>query len=732
MKKINLLIAGAVLAAVAAGCANDFPPFENGAGTLRLNANVNSNVQIIRRVTTEQEKALAESAVIWISKDGEGLVQEFLGASNVPESLRLLSGSYTAEAWVGDSVPASWDATFYKSGFQPFTITAGQNTEVTLNCRVANTLASVSYSDKVREVLTNPVMTIRLADGLTDGSHTLEFSGDKESAKGRFMINSRTKGLVWSISGTQHDGSTFTKSDTIKNIQPATEYKLNVTYASQELVVGGAYFVIEVEEEPVGDESQINVTLPPLIVALEGCFDDNNTCRAQQGQVGRKSIFISAGCPFTDIQLNSSDIKAIIEGDGRVDLLNVTDAPKNALNAAGINWETAYDKENDVHWTRLNFEVEFTNSLSEAEHTFDLMVKDNLNHVSNATFTIIVSNDPVGVSPVQESSISYTSATLEGVWVKEATEYGFELREVAAGRSYEDWTRIPATVQGQRIYAVVTNLKDGQQYEYRVYADDFTTEETYTFATPAHLQLPNCGFEDWSTDTDGAYIPATSASSLFWDSGNHGSVMAKTNLTSQDSSIKHGGSYSAKLESKKATVSGIGKFAAGNIFIGKYLATDVTDGVLGWGRPFNDRPTAVKVWVRYEPKVVDNVKSNNADDVKSGDMDRGIIYVALMDGVEREQHKYDNVYWPAVVKTKSSGRQLFSKDQDGVIGYGERIFTEAVGGDTMELITIPINYKSDTPIANIILVASASKMGDYFTGGAGSTMWIDDIELVYE
>ena len=31
----------------------------------------------------------------------------------------------------------------------------------------------------------------------------------------------------------------------------------------------------------------------------------------------------------------------------------------------------------------------------------------------------------------------------------------------------------------------------------------------------------------------------------------------------------------------------------------------------------------------------------------------------------------------------------------------------------------------------IIVVASASKYGDYFIGGVGSTLWLDEMELIY-
>ena len=61
------------------------------------------------------------------------------------------------------------------------------------------------------------------------------------------------------------------------------------------------------------------------------------------------------------------------------------------------------------------------------------------------------------------------------------------------------------------------------------------------------------------------------------------------------------------------------------------------------------------------------------------------------------------------------------------------MFAEATPGNDLMEFTIPLDYKDKAKIpSNIILVASASRYGDYFTGGAGSTMWVDDIELIYE
>lgn len=209
----------------------------------------------------------------------------------------------------------------------------------------------------------------------------------------------------------------------------------------------------------------------------------------------------------------------------------------------------------------------------------------------------------------------------------------------------------------------------------------------------------------------------------------------KKNVTTPDTSVKHSGNQSILLSSQFVGLGGfIGKFAAGNLFAGKYLKTDGTDGVLGWGRPCTSRPKALKVWVRYEPGTVDNGGSHIAD----GETDQGIIYVAVGDWAGQES---DGETWPFVVKTKNSS-SLFSTEKgiysgDGTIAYGEKVFTESYNdAENLKELTIELDYDNyggtQRKPTSIIIVASASKYGDYFEGSGTSKMWLDDMELIYE
>ena len=108
-----------------------------------------------------------------------------------------------------------------------------------------------------------------------------------------------------------------------------------------------------------------------------------------------------------------------------------------------------------------------------------------------------------------------------------------------------------------------------------------------------------------------------------------------------------------------------------------------------------------------------------------------MIYIVMADAT------LNSVTWngveynyPFIIKTKNQS-QLFNKNASNVMGYGELLLDAATAGDGLVEYIIPINYTRDGMPSNIAIVASASYLGDYFVGGK-STLWLDDLELVYE
>ena len=85
---------------------------------------------------------------------------------------------------------------------------------------------------------------------------------------------------------------------------------------------------------------------------------------------------------------------------------------------------------------------------------------------------------------------------------------------------------------------------------------------------------------------------------------------------------------------------------------------------------------------------------------------------------------------PYEIRTRPSVRKVFDKNDANIIAYGE--FISGSSTSSYQQITIPLEYRANRTPRYIVIVCSASKYGDYFIGGEGSTLWLDEMELVYE
>lgn len=721
MKKILYSFAGLAVLALAASCSQEENLITDGEGSISIRTSVCTDVEVESRATD----GLEDNCLIWIS-GSKGLVRKYDGVAEVPSSIKLLSGHYVAEAWAGDSVSASFDKRWFK-GRTEFDVTKGQNTEVAIKCTVANVVASVTYAEGLEDVLTDFTMTV----GHDRGSLTFE---GRDERKGYFMMPSTDKNLTYTLKGTQIDGKEFTHTGQILDAKPATEYALTVKYTPVTNEVGGAVFTITVDKTEITIRDEREIIAAPKIEGYG--FDMSQPVMGAQGTIGQRSVYVTSATKVTSVILKSKAFESItaIGGDD-FDILNQSAEGNAAVKAAGISLEDNSGADNAM--LKIVFASAFIDALTDGEYPVEITATDNKGKTSTATLNLIVSDAPVQTLPVVAESTTMRTATLRGRTSKEVASAGFKYRPVGSS----EWTSVDAVAARRSIAAdteftaEVSGLEADTQYEYVSVCQLTTggefTSATMTFTTLDGPQLPNASFENWQ-DSKAPFLIYGSNEEMFWDSGNHGSATMSKNVTIPDQSVRHNGNRSVKLASQFVGVGFFGKFAAGNLFIGKYLKTDGTDGILGWGRPFDfshGLPKAVKVWVKYTPATINYSEISEAP---KGQTDTGIIYAALTDDEDTGFCDYDGSKWSVVVKTKSSERHLFNKTDKNVVAYGEHIFTSATEGNNMIEITIPLDVtKAGATPTRIVFVASASRYGDYFTGGDGSTMWLDDIKLVY-
>ena len=330
------------------------------------------------------------------------------------------------------------------------------------------------------------------------------------------------------------------------------------------------------------------------------------------------------------------------------------------------------------------------------------------------------------------------------VWLyaqgRPGTALGFRYRVQGAG----EWSEVPAEkveTEGGTFRACLSGLEPLTTYEVVASsAEELSAVETVT--TGAEVPLVNGGFEEWCTE-GGIVYPGLSKEGIFWDTGNTGAAIAGATLTDKTSDVRPGsdGQYAAKLESKLAGIAGVGRLAAGNLFVGRYVATRGTNGIVGFGRPFAVRPTALKGWVKYQCGEITDVGTTQPPGVtlSKGDPDNGIIYFALGTWTKEEygvceKEEGDKLVGtdevPICVDTRDRNT-FFSPDSPAVVAYGELVLDRSV--TEWQEFTIKLDYRAtDIVPTHIVLVCSASRYGDYYTGSRNSILWVDDFELVYD
>ena len=349
-----------------------------------------------------------------------------------------------------------------------------------------------------------------------------------------------------------------------------------------------------------------------------------------------------------------------------------------------------------------------------------------------------VSNVKVGYSDfIDEEWTLYVNLTDINVginsvdaWTNVAWVNGFGREGESNGCEYkkdgEDvWSKVEdseLTYDGGNFIARIVHLEANTTYVTRVFSGDEYSEEV-RFTTGSEEQPENNSFE-YTSGTSPLYLFGE-GQEMWWDTGNTGSSTMGKNVTTIDTNLKHSGNQSLLLSSQFVGIGIIGKFAAGNVFAGKYLKTDGTDGVLGFGRPFTSRPTKLKGYLKYNSGVVDK----GGDKIQNGQNDIGIVYVALTDG---DGVAYDDgSKWSCIIKTKT--KQLFDKNADNVVAYGELVLNESSDGNDLIPFEIDLEYNSTNRVpSRIVIVASASFYGDYFQGSTSSKLWLDDINLEYD
>lgn len=614
------------------------------------------------------------------------LVRKYMSLSEVPQYIWLLKDDYNVVVKVGEQVVASFDELCY-TGTADFTITPGDITKIDVKCKMDNIAAKVSFDATVAAHFTEDFYVYVSAANEFDLNAakaskvpTLKYT---ESATGYFLMPDGCTTLSWYFYGT--DGVTpVTQTGKIENITAQTLYTLGFKYSKD----ANGYLVISATVDTSVEHRDDKIAFSPD-PTVKGIGFDVATPYNYAG--GTRSYSVTALDTISQLNITTDNLT--------FDLLNST--------YDGITVTKVSAKE-----YKLDLAEQFFANFAGGNQTFAFRIKDASGGVgfTEATYGI------QGVLPISagDYDLWFNTAFFEAMSfnANAATKIGYRI----AGGS---WSYLSASAGSvASIYnATATDFAAGRTYEYALFANDVQVGKALSINTPAGAQIPEADFEHWSTHSDGAACPGANANALIWDTGNHATAsLSLGNLTTSSTDVPSSstGSYSAYMKSMKAQVFGIGKFAAGNLFVGNFVQISGMGGIVAFGKPFEytARPKALRFWMKNYCGTINEGSHTSGTDLAK-------VYITL-----------SNITEPYIVNTNDESTLFDPKTANGVVAYGVWESTESKSVWTK--MEIPLTYKDETTKPNYIIATfSCSGYGDYFTGSTDSYMYVDDVELVY-
>ena len=620
-------------------------------------------------------------------QDGEQkLVRRYDAVADVPEYLALIEGDYVAKVQVGEKNAVSFDTKYYL-GETEFAVEPGVVKTVTVECKLQSTIVVVNYDATVAEKLTEGYFTnVSIAESYdasaiaTGDILSLEYTETKD---GYFIMPEGKTSLYWHFEGTHPVEGDIVKEGLIKNVKPSAKYTITLKYSKD--APGNLVFEAIVDETlEVYDDTMIFSPDPTIL---------------------------GDGFDATEMQLSTTESRRYnIASLAAINLMTMTidGVEYNLLESAPE--AVILTKIDDMTYT-LDINKAFFNTVTGGEQTIAFHIEDIDGGKLQKDIVYMVQ----GVLPLTSADYDlwFERATFKAVTIGNPSSV-----KIAYSANGGEWQELEASKGADGNYvAQLDTFNAATTYSYKLVVDSADAGKNLSIATPSGAQLPNGDMERWSKPT--WYLPYGDGDTPFWLTGNEGGNMVGATLTQPSEDVRPGstGKYSASLKSQFASLMGIGKFAAGNLFTGTFALSGM-DGLVTFGRDFTytAKPKSLTFWMKNNEGTI------NQGSAASG-TDKYTIMVIITDGTA------------FTVDTKKE--ETFLKTEKlptlgGIIGYG---FLEGYDSSSeWTEKTINITYREDTKDLKpkkIVVMFTPSGWGDYFCGSTDSWMFVDDIVLNY-
>lgn len=706
---------------------------EDGYGYLALNLTEDLSESLIVKSGDESEVPQVEAYQIKVLNSAGAVVGQAADHRQVTADnpIKVLMGTYTVMALNKEVPDASFEDGFY-GGQVSVKIDAEETRTVEIPCARTDCKLSVEFPENFASLFSEYYVEVSNGEGATlrltnnpDAADPMQSGFD---AKASFKVTGR---LVWrlymkNLDSKDETGGVYTYTKTIEDVTAGQHYHLVFSLAEEEVVDGVFALRVSIDGDMVANDHDMILDFDmnglPSFSTSTGWWnpEDNTPLTFPVGNSDPvKKIIFSFPSKARNLMISHDNDKLAAMGmPGSIDLVGASQEEIALLSSLGINTSA-------LTFDSVSGEIDITSlvaGLTLGSYKMNFLAIDQKGHFIRPSLEFEVTSD------VEAEALDDVFA-----WARFAEVKGrYFSSDVPEGMTFQykldsetEWTSLPASKlkinpADLTFRARIDGLKPLSHYQFKAVTANDTETKVCEFYTESADVIHNLSFDAWCADGDAWYPNLDLNSNYIWDSANGGTSSmgyVPTTPEENDLAVRGDGKAAARLETQKVSILGIEKLAAGNIYTGKFGKVSGVGAELDWGVPFKSRPLALRGYYKYSPKTVDMADSPYTD--MKGKADNCQILMFLTD-------------WTSTFTIKTSSKVFVDYDNDpGIIAFGA-LYSDKTDSEYVKF-TIPLVYRSLDRIPNYVVIAgAASRYGDYFTGGVGSVLLLDEFEFVYD
>lgn len=640
-------------------------------------------------------------------------------ANSTSKKIRLNAGDYSLSAFHGDSLKAGFNAAFYQAKV-PFTIDKGQRrVNISGTAKLANVKFAVNYGESLKTYYSRYCASV--STDKANVTDTLGFTGNETRAG-------------------------FIPAGTLTLKLFAAEANAKMKYFHTEIQAEPNDFItVNLDTKPFIGKISVNIIIDKSTEVIEKNIDMDPTDFATEAPViklgdrlkaGQVTFFEGDDLSGTLVDINTPagfahawlDITSeYLKAKGfaeRLDLTALDAATRAKFSALGIQIlkMTPETRFSYIDFSGMTDKVQYEAVPFEGKFKLTVEDKNGAQAVSDEfSFLMNKNSATLNISGANAFARSFRGVSLD-VQTGKPEKYTLQYR--LDGGS---WTNAEGTVSGNAIsYGKISGLVPDSEYEVRaIYnKNPYNSTDIVKVRTEADAQVGNNGFEDWTTETIKIsvalasdrtldwYLPYADAGSSWWAVTSKKSMPTSIMATTKTSvksfpTVAYSPDCTSGIKSAHIYTVNVGKFNTdavasgtsypGELFIGK---ADDSGNHSSDGHAFTSRPDKFTFKYKFSPKGSEKFYVK----VEFKDAEGNVI--AVKEDTEgpaaAEWTEYSTTLdWNDITRKAASIYISFKSSSSGSPG---------------------INANSTLEVAG-----NSSQAGHF-----GSSLYVDDIELIYE